>query len=229
MALMSRRRVQSQLALGLAFLAITGAWASGTSLASDVPSTVQTNRGCYLIGQTVTISGAGFAANRSYDVAIDGVDFGQGTTGPAGRFVTSLVAGGLSAGVIQSVDQLDATDGTSSADTTFTVTRRAGARILASSGDPHTLRAPFAVWGFALDGAVHPVYLHYVSPSGRLRTTVRLGRTGGQCGYLLTPRRREFPFNPSPGTWTLQVDTVHRYSTHPAGPRAAIHVVIHKR
>jgi hypothetical protein len=195
-------------------------------MVSDAP-TVKTNRGCYLVGQTVMVSGAGFAANRSYDVAIDGVDLGQARTNATGGFATSLGPGGLDAGVIQSVDQLDATDGTSSADTTFTLTRSAGARFLASSGDPHTL-APFAVWGFALDGTVHPVYLHYVSPDGHLRSTVRLGNTGGQCGYLLTPRRHVFPFNPSLGTWKLQIDTTRGYSAHPAGPMAVIRVVIHK-
>jgi hypothetical protein len=189
---------------------------------------VRTNRGCYLVGQTVRVSGAGFAASRSYDVAIDGVDFGQSRTNQAGGFATSLVPGGLGAGVIQSIDQLDATDGTSSADTTFTVTRTAGARFLASGGDPHTLRAPFTVWGFALDGTVRPVYLHYVSPAGQLRMTTHLGTTGGQCGYLLTPARRVFPFNPSLGTWTLQVDSNRGYSDHPAGPAAVIRVDIHK-
>src|SRR5207248_1324784 len=99
--------------------------------------------------------------------------------------------------VVQHVDHLNATDGTQSADTTFTLTRPAQARFLAKRGNPNTLRAPFQVWGFALDGRVRAVYVHYVSPSGAMRQTVKLGKTGGQCGYLRTRRVRVFPFAPS--------------------------------
>jgi hypothetical protein len=216
-----------QLARTLAICAVTTAAASALALAASFRPTVHTNRSCYLVGQRVTISGAGFAPRRGFEVTIDGVDFGQSETNAAGAFSGSLIPGGLHAGQAQQVDKLNATDGTSTANARFTVTRKAGGRLQASSGNPHTLRAPFEVWGFALDGGRRTVYLHYLGPSGRPRRTVVIGRTGGQCGYLRTDRRRVFPFSPSLGRWTLQLDTRRRSSPTPGGPVARIRIQIH--
>lgn len=189
-------------------------------------ATVSTNHGCYLVGQPVTLTGSGFAAARTYAVTIDGVYFGMSGTDAHGAFSVKFGPGGLPAGSAQGVDKLDATDGTVSAGTTFTVTRPAGARFLAARGNPFTLRAPFEVWGFSMTGARQPVYLHYVSPAGAARLTVSLGHTGGECGYLRTSARRVFPFVPSPGTWTFQIDTKRGYARHPGGPVARIQVGI---
>ncbi len=188
---------------------------------------IHTDRGCYLVGQKVKIVGSGFAASRRFDVAVDGIDFGQSTTNVAGAFSSSLIPGGLGAGLAEYVHDLDATDGTLSADARFTVTRAAGARFLSTSGNPHTLRAPFEVWGFSLAGTRRPIYLHYVAPSGRPGRSYGLGTAAGQCGYLRTRARRVFPFSPAVGTWTLQVDTSRRYLKHPEGPVTRIRVQIH--
>jgi hypothetical protein len=187
---------------------------------------LSTDRGCYVVGQSVAVQGSGFAATQSFIVTIDGVFFGQSTTDSSGAFSTSLRPGGLGRNVAQHVEHIEATDGVSTALSTFTLTRRAGARFLASSGNPKTLRAPFEVWGFALNGSQRPVYLHYVSPSGRPAKTVSLGRTSGQCGYLRTARLRVFPFSPALGSWTLQLDTDRAYSHRPSGPVARIGVQI---
>lgn len=193
--------------------------------ASPDPS-VHTNRGCYLVGQRVIVRGSGFAPTRMFDVAIDGVDFGQSMTDATGGFSSPLIPGGLGAGQPQHVDHLDASDGSSSASAVFTVSRRAGGRILATSGNPHTLRAPFEVWGFALGGSRPTVYLHYVSPAAQVRMTSALGVAGGQCGYLHTRSRRVFPFSPALGGWTLQLDTSHSYVRRPRGPVVRIRIQI---
>lgn len=187
------------------------------------------SRGCYLVGQRVALKGVGFAPSQMYDVAIDGVDLGQNTTDAIGAFSTSLIPGGLGAGVIEHVYHLDATDGTASAAAGFTVTRRTGGRFLASSGSPRSLRAPFEVWDFARSNRSTPVYLHYVTPQGRVRRTVLLGHTGGQCGFLKTARRKVFPFSPSFGTWTLQLDARRTYSNRPGAPVTRIRVVVRSR
>jgi hypothetical protein len=207
---------------GLIAAAVIALTASAAPAAQG--ATLSTGKACYAVGQSVTLSGSGFADSRSYVVTVDGVYFGESTTSASGAFATSLRPGGLGANVAQSVDQLEATDGDATADTSFTVTRPAGARFLASSGSPGVLRAPFEVWGFSLSGARLPVYLHYVSPAGRVRETVSLGRTGGQCGYMRTAARRVFPFAPSVGTWTFQIDTRKAYSAHPGGAVARIRV-----
>jgi hypothetical protein len=198
----------------------------GAGIAVAAGASVRSNHSCYLVGEPVRLRGSGFAPARSYIVSIDGVYFGQSQTDTSGGFSAGLIPGGLDAGVAQQTYRLEASDGILNAQTVFTVTRRAGARFLATSGNPNSLRAPFQVWGFALNGPNRAVYLHYVSPSGTAQTTVNLGRTGGQCGYLQTPSRRVFPFTPSLGSWTLQVDTRHAYTSHPGGQVARIGVRI---
>jgi len=209
-------------ATALAILAASGASAAPAT-ASPV---LRTSRGCYMVGQSVRFTGSGFAPMRRYDVTVDGVDFGQASVGSTGRLAAHVVPGGLPAGVPQSVEQLEVSDGSAQASTSFTLTRAAGARFLASRGTPSTLSAPFQVWGFSPSGSSLRVFVHYVSPSGSSERTVGLGRTGGQCGYLQTARMRVFPFTPSTGTWTLQVDSHSGYSRHPSGPVARIYVTI---
>ena len=199
---------------------------AGSALAASSGPTASTNRSCYLVGQPVQFSGSGFAASRTFVVSIDGIYFGASKTNSSGKFATSLRPGGLGADQAQRVVHLDATDGTATAGAVFTVTRSTGARFIASSGNPHTLRAPFEIWGFGLDGMPQTVYLHYISPLARVRLTVMLGRTGGQCGYLRTSTRRVFPFSASLGNWTLQLDTRANYSSRPGGPVARIRVMI---
>ncbi len=226
-ALSVPRPFARHLAQGLAISTLAaGATATPVFAASSAP-TVRTSQGCYLVRQRVSVIGTGFAPSRRFDVAIDGVDFGQSMTDAAGAFSARLIPGGLPAGVAQHVDHLEATDGTLSAQSTFTVTAPAGARFLATSGNPHTLRAPFEIWDFSPRGTSRAVYLHYVSPSGSGRRTVALGQTTGQCGYLRTGNRRLFPFVPSLGNWTIQVDTRQAYARVPGGPVGRIRVQIH--
>jgi hypothetical protein len=187
---------------------------------------ILTDRGCYLVGQTVQLSGSGFEPGRTFVVSIDGVYLGQRTTDSAGSFSVPLHPGGLPAGAAQHLDSLQVTDGTMSAETSFMLTRPAGALITNTAGGPGSLTGRFLVWGFSLGGAARPIYVHYVSPSGKVRKTVSLGPTRGQCGYRRTARRRVFPFSVTRGTWTLQVDTRPSYSRKTPGPRVRIRVVI---
>jgi hypothetical protein len=187
-------------------------------------ATLTTSNRCYVVGQPVTLSGTGFGAARQYVVTVDGVYFGAATTTGGGRFVSKIRPGGLSTNEIQASEQLEASDGTSVADTTFTLTRATGARFLTTKGSPEALRSPFQVWGMSLNGARRTVYLHYVSPAGAAVDTVTLGRTSGQCGYLETKSRKVFPFTPTVGNWTFQIDTDAAYSANPAGDWARIRV-----
>jgi hypothetical protein len=187
---------------------------------------IATNHGCYLVGQTVKLTGTGFAPSRTYLVTLDDVIFGGGSTNGSGGFSASFRPGGLGANYAQLVDTVEATDGGSTAGATFTLTRPTGARFLAASGNPRTLKAPFELWDFSSTGVSLPVYLHYISPRGAARQTVSLGSTGGQCGYLKTKPRRVFPFGPTAGTWTFQLDTHRGYARHPRGPVARIRVGI---
>jgi hypothetical protein len=137
-----------------------------------------------------------------------------------------LHPGGLPAGAAQHLDNLEVTDGTTTAQTSFMLTRSAGVRITNAAGGPRSLTGRFLVWGFSLSGDSRPLYVHYVGPSGRVRKTVALGMAGGQCGYLRTGRRRVFPFAVSAGAWTLQVDTSRSYVRQAAAPKVRIRAVI---
>jgi hypothetical protein len=200
--------------------------AAVASAQSATGTTVSTDRGCYLVGQAVQLNGSGFEPDRTYVVSIDGVYLGNRTTDSTGSFSVPLHPGGLPAGAAQHLDTLDVTDGTTSAQTSFVVTRSAGVRIINATGGPSSLTGRFLVWGFSLRGVSRPVYVHYVAPSGKLQKTVALGTTGGQCGYLRTARRRVFPFSLSPGAWTLQVDTRASYVRNGAGPKVRLRAVI---
>jgi hypothetical protein len=201
------------------------AW--GPVAQADQAPTVTTDRGCYVVGQTAQLSGSGFAPYRSYVVSIDGVYLGSKATDSNGSFSVPLHPGGLPAGAAEHYDPVEVTDGTTSAQTNFTVTRRAGFRIANVSGGVRSLKGRFVVWGYSLTGLTKSIYLHYVAPSGKLRQTVSLGTTRGACGYLRTARHRVFPFRVSAGTWKLQVDTQQAYSRWAPGPRVRIRVVIH--
>jgi hypothetical protein len=211
----------------LRVLAVAGALLGGVlPAAGAVGPSLRTDRGCYGVGQRVGLHATGFAPRQPFFVTVDDVNFGSSSTDGQGAFETSFIPGGLGRNVAQHVYRVAANDGTSTASTRFTVSRPTGARFLATTGDPRTLRAPFEVWGFASDGRRRPVYLHYVAPNGRARKTLGIGHTGGQCGYLRTPAIRVFPFVPTFGTWKLQLDTSRSYSSRPSGPRATIRVRI---
>jgi hypothetical protein len=215
--------------LGLATIAAVCIGCSGLAVAAaNTAPTIRTDRGCYFVGQKVKINGSRFAPSQMYDVAVDGIDFGQSTTTATGAFASSLIPGGLAAGQAQLVHHLDVSDGTTDVAATFTVTRsKPGARFLAAGGDVRTLKGQLEAWTFSTKGRRPATYLHYVSPSGRATRTVPLGRAAGQCGYVRTGKLRVFPFTPSAGTWTLQVDTSRRYARRPRGAVARISVRIH--
>lgn len=219
-----RRRLRRAAALS-ACVAAAASVCAATAQADQTP-TVTTDRACYVVGQPVHLSGSGFDPYRSYVASIDGVFLGSSSTDATGSFSVPVHPGGLPAGAAQHYDVLDVTDGTTSAQTNFTVTRRAGVRISNPGGGPRSLTGRFLVWGFALAGDSKPVYVHYLSPSGKLRKTVSLGTVRAPCGYLRTARRRVFPFSVSSGTWTLQVDTQSSYKAHPPAPKIRIRVVI---
>jgi hypothetical protein len=204
-------------------LALAAALAHAQSTAGP---TLRTARGCYLVGEYVELDGSGFAPDRRYVVTIDGVYLGASTSDANGNFAVPVRPGGLPADAAEHVDQVQVSDGTNSAHTTFTLTRATGARVITSGGNPSTLRGRFQIWGFSLAGLRRHVYLHYVAPGGHAHKAVLLGHTRGQCGYLRTAPRRLFPFSPSAGTWTLQLDTKRSYVRHPRGPVARIRVAI---
>jgi hypothetical protein len=173
---------------------------------------VQTDRTCYLqtAKTNVTVSGNGFAPGTPYDVMLDGTALTGGTN--------KIDAGGAFRGAFEppamAEDELErqftvaATADGLSVSSQFTVTQLK-ADFSPATGDPQKLKVRFSVAGFALNTPNPDVYVHYVDPKGKLKQTVRLGRTTGQCGRIArTAKRRLFPFaEPRLGKWQLQFDT----------------------
>jgi hypothetical protein len=202
------RRLVAALPLPIALLA---------AAAPARAATVSTDRTCYLeTRQTnVTLSGAGFAANRPYTVTLDGkpLDGGGAATDANGAMQGTVQPPSLAPGQLERKSTLTVGVDGLTAMTKFTVTR------FAASFSPAThitagSRVRFSVYGFALASPHPTIYLHYVDPRGHLRGTVRLGRSRGQCGSIpRTARRLLFPFGtPMRGKWQLQFDTAKTYT-----------------
>jgi hypothetical protein len=175
-------------------------------------ASVQTDRTCYL--QTdrtnVTVSGNGFPAGRPYSVSLDGTALtgGLGTMDAGGAMQGAFAPPALTADELERTFTVAVTADAVAAQSQFTVTRLK-ANFTPSEGDPTKLRVRFSVAGFGLAMHDPDVYVHYVTPKGKLKQTVRLGKATGQCGRIArTAKRRLFPFHrPALGKWQLQFDT----------------------
>jgi hypothetical protein len=183
-------------------------------------------RRCELVGDRVNLRGSGFAPDAPFDLAIDGVDFGQSLTAKTGDFFTAVLPGGLPAGVAQSADTATASDGSASASVAFTVTRPTGALFTGGPGGSPGRRVRFEAWDFAPTGPEVRLYLHYLTPTGRALRSVALGTSRGQCGALISPARPLFPFRPADGTWTLLIDSTPQPVAHPRGRVARLRVSV---
>lgn len=212
-------------------LAIVCALAAVPAAGAAHAATLTTDARCYLQGAPLRMTAGGFVPHAPLTVALDGqaLRYRDGSTpaaDDAGSFVSSFATPALASGVTQQSHVLRVGDGTQRAPARFTVTRPAGAAFSPSQGNPKTLRARFSVWGFALGGGSVSarVWLHWVDPTGKVRTSAALGTTGGDCGTLTTAPRRVFPFDPEAGRWVLVLDTQRRYRVQTSGPRAKIPV-----
>jgi hypothetical protein len=205
--------------------AATLAAAAAVALAQ---ASVHTNRACYVVGQSGQLTGAGFAPSTEFTVIVDGVLYGTDHTNSGGSFlINRFHPGNLPAGAAQHVAHVTVDDGTGDhAGTSFTLTRWAIAQLTGTRKTSRGFTGRFKIWGFSIDGSARRVYLHYVSPSGRIHRTVALGSTQGACGHLVSGRQLFVPFSLSRGTWTLQVDTHRSYSRHPGGAVSRIRVSI---
>lgn len=178
---------------------------------------VQTDRTCYL--QTdktnVTVSGNGFAPNQPYSVLLDGTALtgGVGTMDAGGAMQGAFAPPMLGEDELERRFDVAVSSGGISAAARFTVTRLQ-ANFTPSEGDPTKLKVRFSVAGFGLVTHNPDVYVHYITPGGKLKQTVRLGKATGQCGRIAkTAKRKLFPFKrPALGKWQLQFDTTEAFT-----------------
>ena len=203
--------------------------AAGTPAAA---ATLTTDARCYAQGAPLRMTAGGMEPRAPLTVSLDGqpLRYRDGTTPVAdadGAFASSFATPVLAPGVVQLRHVLAVADAdlVTRARARFTVTRPTGAGFEPSEGDPRTLRARFALWGFALASARNQrAWLHWIDPPGVVQRTTALGLTQGDCGRLTTPPRRVFPFDPRPGRWTLVIDVHRRYRMQTDAARAKIPV-----
>jgi hypothetical protein len=193
------------LVLTLAATLVPAPAALGAALATDAH--------CYQETQDVILSGSAFAPMAPVAISQDGQRFGTADTDAAGAFQRKFPAPELARNVREQVFELTGTDSALNSATTHYHTSKIFADFTPHAGDPKTLQVRFAVNGFGLLRSHATVYLHYVSPSGRARRTVRLGSALGTCGRIRATRLRHlFPFAAERGHWVLQFDTNKTYS-----------------
>ena len=183
---------------------------------ASVPA-LQTDRTCYL--QTdktnVTVTGNGFNAKTPYVVSLDGTALNDGSQlmDNLGAMQGTFPPPPLANDELQRTFAVGVASGGLNATAQFTVTKLL-ANFTPSQGDPTKLRVRFSVAGFGLVDHNPDVYVHYITPKGKLKETVRLGQATGQCGRIQrTAKRRLFPFDkPALGKWQLQFDTTKTYA-----------------
>lgn len=203
--------------------------ATGVAPSAARAEVVGVDRACYLdtvraderVAPRVRLAGRGFTPGALFQVSLDGLPLsgGLGTVDAAGEVAGSFATPSLRRmGRAERSWLVRVDEGPHTASARFS-TSDVVARFSPTRGNPRTMRVRWRAHGlgFAPDGEPlregRSVYLHYIRPNGRLRRTVRLGRTSGPCGRLArTSRRRLFPFRPERGRWRLQVDTRKRYT-----------------
>src|SRR3954447_6347926 len=155
---------------------------------------------CYDTTSRVTVEGRGFTPDALVDIAVDGEPAFSGVQIDAkGR----LKAMRIPAPDVDSGQQAFRIAVTEQAHRKRRAVRRSLVTVRTVTVTPRratpSTRVRFRGRGFVVG---RPVFAHYVR-KGKARRTVRLIRaTGGKCGTF-SARRRQFPFRPKVGRWTL--------------------------
>jgi hypothetical protein len=176
-------------------------------------ATLSTDTRCYQETQDVVVSGSGYAPMGTIAISRDGAPLGTATADAAGNFQGKFPGQELGRNERERITSLTAIDGALNTASTRFRTTKVYADFTPDSGDPKTLTVRFTVNGFGLLRRHASVYLHYISPAGKLRRDVRLGTALGTCGVIRRTRERHlFPFAAEPGKWILQFDTNKKYT-----------------
>jgi hypothetical protein len=174
---------------------------------------LSTDTRCYQETQDVVLSGTAFAPMAPVAISQDGAPFGTADSDAAGGFQRKFPAPELARNVREQVFTLTGNDPMLNSASTRYRTTKIFADFSPNEGDPKTLLVRFTVNGFGLLRSHASVYLHYVSPSGKVRRDVRLGTALGTCGKIRRTRERHlFPFPAERGRWVLQFDTNKTYT-----------------
>jgi len=186
----------------LGALAILPAEAHAATLASD--------HACYVEGTSATLTGTAFTPGAGVALALDGRPFGSAVAGPTGALSAIGGVPELQRGNSQrvTVTATDAKNPANTANASFRITSL-GVAVDTASGNRPDRRATFRGRGFRVRSTL---WLHYLTPAGRLYKTIKIGKLAWPCGSA-SRRARLIPSrNARPGRWRLRFDTRKRYS-----------------
>ena len=184
-------------------------------------------KSCYVSvapGRTepIDVVASGFAAGAEVDVRIDGRPAAATRSSADGRVAIRVPAPHRSRGERAFSLALADRDRPEAAVELRSRVTALVARLRPAGAEPRAV-VTWAGRGFTGAG---PVFAHYVR-DGRSRRTQRLGAPRGACGSFRA-RRRQFPFSPPRGKWTIQIDQQRRYAPMPASPFVQLPVTVRR-
>lgn len=165
--------------------------------------------------EPVVVTGTGFEPNGPVDFEVEGITQVSGVPADAAGNVTATFPAPAATRYRMPFTVVAAPqDFGASAATASSFATNVTARLTPGTLRPRR-RATFSGRGFT--AVRRPVYAHYLR-RGQIRATRRLVRRAhGRCGAF-SVRRRQFPFAPEAGRWTIQIDQSRRYRRDvPAG------------
>lgn len=196
---------------------------AGAVPASAGAATLTVNKPCYREGQTGLASGLGFTPNSQVNFTLDGQPFTDPANPPVadatGNVNASFENGSPRLGnkpVPQKSYVLGASDGTNSAQTTFTSTRL-DVGVTPKRGNPGK-RKRVRARGFD-EGKLLRFHVR-----GPRRRNGKVGRVKGACGKV-NRRVKIFRATYPSGVYTVQFDQRRKYSTR-TNPRVVFQVTI---
>ena len=201
--------------------------ALGAPAAAAGPVAIAPLKPCYVSvaansTEPVILSAAGFAPHAAVDVNLDSVPVASVGAGADGRLNARVVLPPQRHGQRTVQIALQQRDDPSHRVAVTSRVTQLSVRLRPRAAAPRSV----VTWtgrGFTAAG---PVFVHYVK-DGDVRSTVRLAVPRRPCGRFRV-RRPQFGFQPSLGTWTLQVDQQRAYAPIPGTPFVQLPVTVRR-
>ena len=175
---------------------------AGTAQAQSL--TIAPPKPCYLAGEQITATAAGFTPGGLVDFAVDGTSLGPLVADPAGTAVGAITLGGMRGAKSHGLTATDQTNPALVANAAFLGTTRQV--VVKPRNAPAGTERRLKGYGF-MDGP--RVYMH-VRGKG-YRADRRIARPGGPCGTFAT-REVIVPASAGLGRYRVQFDHKKKYS-----------------
>lgn len=200
------RRFATAITVGMAGTAAL----AGTAHAQAIGITPA--KACYLTGDTLSLSGSGFTAGGSVDVALDGASLGQLFADAAGNVAGEVTLGAMRGVKDHTLTATDVTNPALAASAAFVGTTRRVTVRPENAKAGRRLRVRGAGFVSQQDGSLagRRAFMHVRGPGG-FRSDRRIARLKAPCGSFKV-RTRIVPSDARTGTYRVQFDASRRFS-----------------